>query len=57
LFVTQAATFLPFAKQTGNPKLAAVPLHKTAELNEKVEDVSLQIIDISRQTRDMERRT
>jgi hypothetical protein len=36
---------------------AAVPLDKAAELNDKVEDVSLHIIDASPQTPDVERRT
>jgi hypothetical protein len=39
------------------PMAAAVPLDKAAELNDKVEDVSLQIIDASPQTPDVERRT
>jgi hypothetical protein len=41
-FLRQAATLLRFAKQTGDPKLAAGLLDKAAELNDKVEDVSLR---------------
>jgi hypothetical protein len=45
-FLGQAATLLRFAKQTGDPKLAAGLLDKAAELNDKVEDVSLQNMDV-----------
>jgi hypothetical protein len=53
----QAATLLRFAKQTGDPKLAAGLLDKAAELNDKVEDVSLQNMDVRAQAPDVERQT
>jgi hypothetical protein len=56
-FLRQAATLLRFAKQTGDPKLAAVLLDKAAKLNDKVEDVPLQKMDVSPQAPDMERQT
>jgi hypothetical protein len=55
-FLRQAATLLRFAKQTGDPKLAAGLLDKAAELNE-VEDVSLQNMDVRAQAPDVERQT
>jgi phage shock protein A len=56
-FLGQAATLLRFAKQTGDPKLAAGLLDKAAELNDKVEDVSLQNMDVRAQAPDVERQT
>jgi hypothetical protein len=56
-FLRQAATLLRFAKQTGDPKLAAGFLDKAAELNDKVEDVSLQNMDVRAQAPDVERQT
>jgi hypothetical protein len=56
-FLRQAATLLRFAKQTGDPKLAAGLLDKAAELNDKVEDVSLQNMDVRAQAPDVERQT
>jgi hypothetical protein len=53
--VTQDAFIQRFAKQTGDPKLSAVSLDKAAELNDKVEDVSLQNMDVSPQAPDVER--
>jgi hypothetical protein len=56
-FLRQAAMLLRFAKQTGDPKLAAGLLDKAAELNDKVEDVSLQNMDVRAQAPDVERQT
>ena len=56
-FLRQAATLLRFAKQTGDPKLAAGFFDKAAELNDKVEDVSLQNMDVCAQAPDVERQT
>ena len=53
-FLRQAATLLRFAKQTGDPKLAAGLLDKAAELNDKVEDVSLKNMDVRAQAPDVE---
>jgi len=36
-----AATLLRFAKSTSNPNLAAALVEKAADLNERVEDLSL----------------
>jgi hypothetical protein len=55
--VIQDAFIQRFAKQTGDPKLGAVSLDKAAELNDKVEDVSLQNMDVSPQAPDVERQT
>jgi hypothetical protein len=56
-FLRQASTLLRFAKQTGDPKLAAGLLDKAAELNDKVEDVSLRNMDVRAQAPDVERQT
>jgi hypothetical protein len=56
-FLRQTATLLRFAKQTGDPKLAAGLLDKAAELNDKVEDVSLQNMDVRAQAPGVERQT
>jgi hypothetical protein len=56
-FLRQVATLLRFAKQTGDPKLAAGFLDKPAELNDKVEDVSLKNMDVRAQAPDVERQT
>jgi len=55
--VIQDAFIQRFAKQTGDPKLAAGLLDKAAELNDKVEDVSLQNMDVRAQAPDVERQT
>jgi hypothetical protein len=56
-FLRQATTLLGFAKQTGDPKLAAGLLDRAAELNHKVEDVSLKNMDVRPQAPDAERQT
>ncbi len=42
-----AATLLRFAKSTSNPNLAAALVEKAADLNERVEDLSLSSKDES----------
>ena len=56
-FLRQAAMLLRFAKQTGDPKPAAGLLDKAAEVNDKVEDVSLKNMDVRAQAPDVERQT
>ena len=57
IFSGKRPTLLRFAKQTADPKLAAGLLDKAAELNDKVEDVSLQNMDVRAQAPDVERQT
>jgi hypothetical protein len=57
IFSGQAATLLRFAKQTGGFKFAAGLLDKAAVLKDKVEDVSLQNMDIRAKAPDVERQT
>jgi hypothetical protein len=46
--IRQIATLLKFAKVTGDPKAAAALLDKAADLNEKVENLSLAKMDPER---------